>query len=414
MNRLRALCVAVVVAASSQAALAVTYEYYWPPMPTSGFGTPAAACSYAASNLGTGYTVDSANPANETTCYVKNANGGSDTTGLAKREKVPTTPACQADAGKTLIKNWTVGYTRTPDDNDYNAVGPVNKVPGAGKGACFNGCTGNQGSTDEPGWKAWKSQTATAQGLYRNSLDIPFKMTGEACSTDNTAALPNTPNPTCPGYVGEVNGKKGCFGTAAAPIIPEGIPPPISKPPEAGNPPAGPVSSTAGTTGASRTPTSGDGGNAGGPAAAAVGGKGGSAGGTTSGTGTVKAPATGDQQANCGAPGQPVCDVKINEGDMPKDGTTFKDANEKLDDNVKAAGDHITKIQNEESKPSWSFSFQLPTGCSPYQVASFKGTAFTMDPCAYQSTIHDLMSMVWAAATAFCLIGMVGRTLRST
>lgn len=331
--------------------------------------------------------------------------------------EVRTQQGCSAQAGKTSIKNWTVGYTRTPDDNDYAAVGPVNKLPGTGNPVCFDGCTGNQPEPTAPGWRAWKSQTPTSQGLYRNSLDVPFQMTGQACTAgaaNTTATSPTVVNPTCPGYVGDVNGKKGCYGTASAPIISEPITPPISKPPEAANPPAGDVPAGAASTGSGRTPSTGDGGAGGGPSAAAVGGKGGDAGGTTSGTGTVKTPASGEQQANCGAPGQPVCDVKINEGEMPAEGTTFKDANQKLDDNVKATGDHIKSIQNEESKPSWSFSFQLPTGCSPYQVASFKGTAFTMDPCAYQSTIHDLMSMVWAAATAFCLIGMVGRTLRST
>lgn len=336
--------------------------------------------------------------------------------GFTQREK--GTNECTANAGKTQVKNWTVGYTRSPDDNDYAMVGTINKLPGPGKAACFQGCTGTQGGTSDPGWAAWKSQSPTSEGLYRNSIDAPFSMTGEQCAAGTpgtTAVSPTVANPTCPGYVGEVNGKKGCYGTAAAPIIPTTVPPETSKAPAAGNPPAGDVSSSSTQqSGTARTPSAGSGGAAGGPAAAATGGRGGVGGGTTSGTGSVKAPATGDQQQNCGAPGQPVCDVKINEGDMPKEGTTFKDANEKLDDNAKATGDHITKIQNDESKPTWSFSFQLPTGCSPYQVASFKGTAFTMDPCAYQSTIHDLMSMVWAAATAFCLIGMVGRTLRST
>lgn len=328
----------------------------------------------------------------------------------------PVGNACAASTGKTGTVNWTEGFTATKDEGDRKAVGGSYTPPPASGEMCQSGCLISAQVTG-PGVEYFVSQQPTDQGLYRRSRDMPYVNLGTACTVAaNAPNVPTTPEPKCAGALGTVNNVQTCVSTPAAPVPTTQMSDP-SKTPIAGNPSAGIKPDTgegSGSGSAGRTPEAGTGGNSGGSAVAAMGGKGGSAGGTATGTGTVKAPASGEQQAACGAPGQPICDVKINEGEMPKDATGFKDANEKLDDNVKALGDQIKSIQNEESKPSWSFSFQLPTGCSPYQVASFKGTSFTMDPCAYQSTIHDLMSMVWAAATAFCLIGMVGRTLRST
>lgn len=327
--------------------------------------------------------------------------------------------ACVGSMGKdkAFIRNWTVGYSRSPDESDNKFVGTVNRLPGAGNPVCMGGCKSVQQDASAPGWKAWISQTPTAQGLYRNSLDVPFTSTGETCSegTGATAPIdPQTPEPQCPGYVGEVNGKPGCYGTAANPILPQPKDlPPVR--PDAGNPPAG-TGPIAPNTGASRTPVVGTGGPAGGPAGAAVGGKGGSSGGTPSqgGSGTVTSPVPGEEQAACGAPGQPVCDVKISEGEMPSVSGVYKEKSEELGRLSTVDNDYIKAKAEQQPERMWTFDFQLPTGCSSFQVAVFMGTPFTMDPCAHQAKIHDLMSMVWAAATAFCLIGMVGRTLRST
>jgi hypothetical protein len=109
----------------------------------------------------------------------------------------------------------------------------------------------------------------------------------------------------------------------------------------------------------------------------------------------------------CGLPGKPAC--LIDETGTPKDkAVSFEPSNTELD---KVRTDSESEIGKAAtiSAPSWSFSFQLPTGCAPY-VTGLRG--FIMNVCPYQSIMHDLLSMIWAAATAFACIGMVGRTIR--
>lgn len=109
----------------------------------------------------------------------------------------------------------------------------------------------------------------------------------------------------------------------------------------------------------------------------------------------------------CGLPGKPKC--LIDESGTPAEvGSTFDKAKSDLDVSqtaAKAAIDSAAGI----AAPTWSFTFQLPTGCAPY-VTGIKGVVLNV--CQYQSTMHSLLSAIWAAATAFAMIGMVGRTIR--
>lgn len=111
----------------------------------------------------------------------------------------------------------------------------------------------------------------------------------------------------------------------------------------------------------------------------------------------------------CGMPNTPAC--KIDETGTPKTAEqTFTQPKTDLDttkDQVSQAIDKAATI----TAPTWTFSFQLPTGCAPY-VTGLRGVILNI--CQYQSTIHDLMSMIWAATTAFVLVGMVGRTIRES
>lgn len=315
---------------------------------------------------------------------------------------------CTAKTGIPRTTNFTVGYTRTDglgsNSDDYSCVGGCNQIP-VSKQVCDGSCTVELGSASN----AWRSTTPTSQGLYRLSIDFEAVPTGGQCSMTGptaTATNPTTPNPTCPGFVGEINGKPTCVGTASQPITTtqadrsaQGAKP--------ANPPAGekPASGEgSGSTGSGRTPVAGSGGAAGGPASAAVGPTGTTTveGGGGPGVDTV-------EQAACGAPGQPKC--LIDETGTPSGvGETFTGAKGELDANKTAAQNAISGAQGI-SAPTWSFTFELPTGCTPYATGIM---GFTMNPCTYQSTIHDLMSMVWAAVTAFCIIGMVGRTIRES
>lgn len=111
----------------------------------------------------------------------------------------------------------------------------------------------------------------------------------------------------------------------------------------------------------------------------------------------------------CGLPGTPICAVKVDETATPAAvlENVYSPKLEAPDTSSKSAIAGASLI----TAPAWSFSFQLPTGCAPY-VTGLRG--FIMNVCQFQSTIHDLLSMVWAAATAFGLIGMVGRTIRES
>ena len=111
----------------------------------------------------------------------------------------------------------------------------------------------------------------------------------------------------------------------------------------------------------------------------------------------------------CGLPGKPPC--KIDEtGTKTDKGTTFdpaKTAIEATETARKTAIDNAQQIQ----RPEWSFTFQLPSACTALNTG-LRGVV--LDVCRWREPIHDLMSMVWAAATTFCLIGMVGRTIRES
>jgi len=116
-----------------------------------------------------------------------------------------------------------------------------------------------------------------------------------------------------------------------------------------------------------------------------------------------------EQQATCGLPNQPAC--KIDETGTPSDAQKpLLDARTKLDEAQSTAKDSIEKAALIEA-PRWTFTFQLPTGCAAY-VTGLRGVILNI--CQWQSTIHDLMSMVWAGSTFFCIAGMVGRTIRES
>lgn len=334
---------------------------------------------------------------------------------------------CAAQTGKTGILSWTEGYTLTPDEGDRRTVGGYNAPPANGE-ICQSGCAVSA-QTSGAGVEYYVSQQPTAQGLYRRSADFPTVGLGTPCTASDSAAnSPVAPEPLCPGTVGQVGNKTACVSTPSKPVPTAEAPPP-SKPPIAGNPAAGPKPDSgagSGSGSAGRTPDAGTGGNAGGSASAAVGGKGGGAGGTAAGTGTGTGTGTtggntgglvgkgpeGTEQAACGAPGQPVCAVKVDETGMPTSGDVSKA--EAASDKAKGDAEKAIADAGNITAPEWSFSFQLPTGCTSYTPPGFEEFGITLNPCQWQGTIHDLMSMIWAAVTAFCIIGMVGRTIRES
>lgn len=118
---------------------------------------------------------------------------------------------------------------------------------------------------------------------------------------------------------------------------------------------------------------------------------------------------TTTELTTCGLPGKPKCLIdetgtKSDKGDTLTAPKTALDATENA---RKASIDSAQQIQ----RPEWTFTFQLPSGCTPF-ITGLKGVV--LDVCRYREPIHDLLSMVWAGATVFCLAGMVGRTIRES
>lgn len=114
-----------------------------------------------------------------------------------------------------------------------------------------------------------------------------------------------------------------------------------------------------------------------------------------------------EKTITCGLPDTPKC--KIDETGTPADkAATFTQAETELDAQKTAAIAEVAKAAVIPA-PAWSFTFALPTGCSSY-ATGIKNIVISV--CSFQSTFHDLMSMIWAAVTAFAMMGMVGRTIR--
>lgn len=316
---------------------------------------------------------------------------------------------CSTSKGSSTLVNWTAGWQRTNRVTSTEPLINANPLP-ASPSACVAGCTVNfDAGSACPGCKAQVSQTPNDQGLYRVNVEFIGIGAGTPCSMSTTGGptLPDdAKDPPCPGYVGEINGQKGCYGTAEKPIKP--VPNTITQGRDTvpGNPPAGAPSGPG-----NPTPTNGAGGSAGGPAGAGVGPAGSGGTGTVAGAGNGSGRVGtqgGTEQQNCGAPGQPSC--KIDETGTPEKGD-YSTVTKGIDDTGKSLEDAIKLNRDRTDGPTWSFSFAFPTGCAPLDTHI---GGVVMNPCEWQPMIHDLLSMVWVAVTVFTCIGMVGRAIQGT
>lgn len=111
----------------------------------------------------------------------------------------------------------------------------------------------------------------------------------------------------------------------------------------------------------------------------------------------------------CGLPTTPKCSIDET-GTPTGPAETFTQPKSDIDA-AKSAAESAIGNAASISAPVWSFTFQLPTGCAPY-VTGLRGVVLNV--CQYQSTMHSLLSAIWAAATVFAMIGMVGRTIRES
>lgn len=107
----------------------------------------------------------------------------------------------------------------------------------------------------------------------------------------------------------------------------------------------------------------------------------------------------------CGLPNTPPC--KIDESGTPSSVTIPDSA---VTASKGTALDKIGELGSVPA-PAWSWSFSLPSACSPLLVGPFAGVSVDLDMCQYQPMFHDLMSLIWIGGTLWICVGIVGRTL---
>lgn len=308
---------------------------------------------------------------------------------------------CADNAGTISTMNVTRGWARSSLANKADQLGTTNVVPSSiCSGLCKYSVLGNE--------EAYRSQTPSAQGLYRLSSDVTVIQTDQSCTPGDAdkVADPSTPDMPCPGQLGQLNGKPYCAITPGDNgVEPNGAPGTGKSTDDKGNPAAGEKPKTgegSGTGGVGRTPTEGNGGNAGGPGGAAAGGTGTKPGGKEP-DGTTDKPDEGKEQEACGAPGQKPC--KIDETGTPTGYGKFDKLNGDVDAAKTSWVTEITGIKDMQWS-DWTWTFQLPSGCTALDL-SYLGV--NMDVCRWQPVIHDIMSMVWAISTVMGCVYLVFR-----
>jgi hypothetical protein len=116
-------------------------------------------------------------------------------------------------------------------------------------------------------------------------------------------------------------------------------------------------------------------------------------------TTTTNTTTTNPEVKTCGLPGQPVCNVKVDESGTD---TTVTDPKSKLDD----ASSDAKRVSSDPKGffptfPTLNWSFALPTGCAPIPLAAFAPFITSVDICPHQPMFHDLMSVVWVIGGLF-------------
>lgn len=124
----------------------------------------------------------------------------------------------------------------------------------------------------------------------------------------------------------------------------------------------------------------------------------------TGSTGTSTPPT--QEIITCGLPDTPPC--KIDETGTPQaDPAKTQEEIDSIYGQIKTCLQDIKTCL--PALPDLSWSFALPSGCSPLTFDTLVGTVIEIDMCQHQPTIHDLMSMLWAAAGLFGAVSLVAR-----
>lgn len=329
---------------------------------------------------------------------------------------VPEPDVCAAGAGLVSTYNVTAGYSRSVSGAGlYPPLLPDGSASPAGytglppETMCISGCKHSRGAIVD----SWTSLEPTATGLYRQSDDWSFTSMATSCvptASDTAALKPDAAVPACVGFLGQINGKTSCVASLGSANGITSTKPNLAN---VGNPMAGSAGGVGGIPS-----TGGNGANGGGPKGSSdgsvvVGGQVISGAGAAKPSGTTSAPAAGDVQAACGAPGQPRCAID-------ESGTSNGLGAIKSTD-LEAQFDKLTPIldgiQTSSGKDtSWGLVphwLQNSGGCQPSQVMEFPTKMnlppLTLDICPLLPQIYTLMNLLWVATTFGIVIAMVLR-----
>lgn len=309
----------------------------------------------------------------------------------------------------------------TADGRGY--MGPVGPLSSPPDYICDGQC--QWVSSGSPGIE-WYALDPNAQGVHDVSREQTYMKTATQCTAKTESIDPTASPIQCDGYVGDVNGRTQCVakespkgigsGKGLADNTPNGTPSVGSGTPTTvknadGSPakvgPNGEIPEKAGDrvglgdlSGTGKGITSG-------PTSSTPGtgsGTGTTGTGTTTGTASGSTGTSTQSAEQCGARGQVAC--KIDESGTPDGSGAYDTAEASIGTETDKAKTAVGDAKNVVS-PSWTWSFSLPTGCAPIEMPAY---GFSLNMCAYQPMIHDIMSMVWLTATVFLCVGMVHKT----
>jgi len=271
---------------------------------------------------------------------------------------------------RTFFSSWA--RSSTPNASDLFGEVPLP----------FNYCDGSCQATMDDVIVCERDTSPSPAGNYEVTCTYRYRTTGAVCTTPTQDPQPSPePPPPDPGE-GDPGGDPGGGD-------PGGGDPGDGGPDPDGDPTCG------GTDQPACEPGEGDG----------TGGDGGTDNGGGTGGGD---PGEGENpEPTCGSGTLPPCTVKVDETGTPTStgilGTGPGSVDQQAQTGIDGLRAKADEILESNHAPTWTWTFQLPTGCTPYNMPAFN---LSIDMCQYQPMIHSIMSILWLMATVAALVGM--------
>lgn len=296
---------------------------------------------------------------------------------VSPSSRVKPSPSCPvgASTSATFFSGWST------DTNGTNMVGGDVPAPSS---YCDGSCTFNNPVPTQCN----SDSELSPNGYYSGTCTYTYTSTGQACTvpTEDPGPTPEPP-PLDPGDPGDGDPGDGDPGDGD----------PGDGGPGDGDPGDGDPGDGGDCVPTEQNPCDGEPGGGGG-------------GGSNTGGGDGSDGSDGeDEGQKCGIAGLPPCSVKVDESGTASVDQLIRQVEDMHDYTQTLSGPNgeISQMNDDLKNMNpgsvfgmndWSWSFQLPTGCTPLVMADFN---VTIDPCQWQSTIHDLMSMIWIISTFF-------------